>query len=95
MEHIYPAKELNMKYEDLSTHETFINNPELAWGFQTYLTKLYYDLDPHQGYYDLLNIAKNKFNDNYFVITSNVDSQFLKSGFNPEQLYEVHGSKRM
>ena len=38
--------------------------------------KLYYDLDPHQGYYDLLNIAKNKFNDNYFVITSNVDSNF-------------------
>ena len=91
----HPAAELNMKYEDLSTHETFVNNPELAWGFQTYLTKLYHDLDPHQGYYDLFNIASKKFNNNYFVITSNVDSQFLKSGFNPEQLYEVHGSKRM
>ena len=71
-----------MTYEKLSTHELFLENPSLAWGFQTYLTKLYQDLEPHQGYYDLLNICKNKFNNNYFVITSNVDSQFLKSGFN-------------
>ena len=46
----HPARELNMTYESLSTHEQFINNPELAWGFQTYLTKLYNDLAPHDGY---------------------------------------------
>jgi len=91
----HPAKELGMKYEDLSTHEMFIENPSLAWGFQTYLTKLYHDLDPHDGYYDLLKIAKNSFNNNYFVITSNVDSQFLKAGFDIDKLYEVHGTKRL
>ena len=91
----HPARELNMTYEQLSTHENFLEKPDLAWGFQSYLTNLYYKLDPHQGYYDLLNIAMDKFNNNYFVITSNVDSQFLKSGFNPEKLYEVHGTKRL
>ena len=91
----HPARSLNMTYEKLSTHELFLENPSLAWGFQTYLTKLYHDLKPHQGYYDLLNICKNKFNNNYFVITSNVDSQFIKSGFNEKQLYEVHGTKRL
>ena len=48
----------------------------LNWlgGDQTYLTKLYHELKPHQGYINLLDTAKNKFNSNYFVITSNVDS---------------------
>lgn len=91
----HPARELNMTYEQLSTHENFLENPELAWGFQTYLTRLYNELDPHQGYYNLLNIAQEIFNENYFVITSNVDSQFLKSGFDSEKLYEVHGTKRL
>lgn len=91
----HPARELNMTYEQLSTHENFLENPELAWGFQTYLTRLYHELDPHQGYYNLLNIAQEIFNENYFVITSNVDSQFLKSGFDSEKLYEVHGTKRL
>jgi len=91
----HPAKSMKMTYENLSTHELFLDNPALAWGFQTYLTKLYYELDPHQGYFDLLNICSNKFSNNYFVITSNVDSQFLKSGFDDKKLYEVHGTKRL
>jgi len=91
----HPAKELNLTYEKLSTNEQFLENPELAWGFQTYLTKLYHDLDPHDGYKLLLKMSKEKFNDNYFIITSNVDSQFLKSGFDEKKLYEVHGTKRL
>ena len=91
----HPARELNLTYETLSTHQTFIDNPELAWGFQTYLTKLYHQLEPHDGDKLLLNIAKKNFNNNYFVITSNVDSQFLKAGFNSKKLYEVHGTKRL
>lgn len=91
----HPARKLNMRYEQLSTHELFLNEPNLAWGFQSYLTKMYHNLEPHDGYKLLLNLAKNKFKDNYFVITSNVDSQFLKSGFSSDKLYEVHGTKRL
>tara|TARA_B100000886_G_C20419012_1_gene490580 strand:- start:313 stop:1212 length:900 start_codon:yes stop_codon:yes gene_type:complete len=91
----HPAKELNLTYEKLSTHEQFLENPELAWGFQTYLTMLYHKLEPHDGYKLLLKMAKEKFNNNYFVITSNVDSQFLKAGFDSNKLYEVHGTKRL
>ena len=29
------------------------------------------------------------------MITSNVDSQFLKAGFDDQKLYEVHGAKRL
>ena len=91
----HPAKELKLTYEKISTHEIFLDDPCLGWGFQTYLTKLYNDLDPHDGYYKLLDLATNKFKNNYFVITSNVDSQFLQSGFDEQRLYEVHGTKRL
>jgi NAD-dependent SIR2 family protein deacetylase len=91
----HPSQALNMRYEDLSTHELFMTSPEIAWGFQTYLTSMYHGLDPHEGYHILLAMAQKKFRDNYFVITSNVDSQFLKTGFSEQKLYEVHGTKRL
>jgi len=91
----HPSRTLNMRYEDLSTHELFISDPHIAWGFQTFLTSMYHTLDSHQGYSILLNMAQQKFKNNYFVITSNVDSQFLKAGFDDQKLYEVHGAKRL
>lgn len=45
---------------------------------------------PHEGFSILLEIAKKK--KDYFVVTSNVDGQFQKAGFNPDKLYEIHGS---
>lgn len=39
-------------------------------------------------YSELFNLVKDK---NYFVITTNVDAQFRKAGFNPERIFEVQG----
>ena len=44
---------------------------------------------PLHAYKDLLEIVKNK---NYFVITTNVDGQFIKSGFDKTKVFEVQGS---
>ena len=44
---------------------------------------------PLKAYKELLEIVKDK---NYFVITTNVDSQFLKSGFDEKKVFEVQGS---
>ena len=41
----HPARKLNMRYEQLSTHELFLNEPNLAWGFQSYLTKMYHNFE--------------------------------------------------
>lgn len=40
-------------------------------------------------YKDLYNIIKDK---DYFIITTNVDGQFLKGNFNKEKIFEVQGS---
>ena len=47
---------------------------------------------PHQGYYHLLQSLQQQFNNNYFICTSNIDGFFAKSGFDPEKIYEVHGT---
>lgn len=32
-------------------------------------------------------------NKDYFIVTSNVDSAFKRTGFNPEKIYELHGNR--
>ena len=44
---------------------------------------------PLRAYKELLEIVKDK---NYFVITTNVDGQFEKSGFEHDKVFEVQGS---
>lgn len=44
---------------------------------------------PLKAYQELLELVKDK---NYFVITTNVDGQFIKSGFDKEKVFEVQGS---
>lgn len=39
-------------------------------------------------YRELLELVKNR---NYFVITTNVDAQFRKAGFDPSKIFEVQG----
>lgn len=42
-------------------------------------------------YKDIFRLVKDK---NYFVITTNVDDQFYKSGFNKEKVFAIQGSYR-
>lgn len=44
---------------------------------------------PLEAYNNLFKIVKNK---NYFVITTNVDGQFKKAGFDQTRVFEVQGS---
>lgn len=44
---------------------------------------------PLKAYTNLFKLVKGK---NYFVITTNVDGQFEKSGFNHSKVFEVQGS---
>ncbi len=47
-----------------------------------------YDNDTNDSYKNLLNLVENK---NYFVITTNVDHLFIKSGFSKDRLFYTQG----
>lgn len=88
----YPALEkLGLSFEEMADPVWFSQNPHLAWAFYGHRLNLYRQTLPHQGFSQLLEIAKAKAH-GYFVFTSNVDGQFQRAGFAVERMVECHGS---
>ncbi|CAH0435562.1 Sir2 silent information regulator family NAD-dependent deacetylase [Clostridium neonatale] len=56
------------------------------WSRHIYYNR--YNVSPGKPYVDLLNMVRDK---NYFVITTNVDSQFMISGFQKEKIFAAQG----
>ena len=84
--------------EKLSLHEMsksdwFLNDPLFAWGFYSHRTQLYKNAQPHKGFCILKNLTKEYFNnDRYFYVTSNIDDQVYKAGFDELKIWQTHGS---
>lgn len=51
------------------------DNPHLFWGFYGSRLVMYRDKVPHEGFKIIKNIGE-KLNNNYFIVTSNVDGHF-------------------
>lgn len=88
----YPALEKSViSFEDIANPNSFNEIPSIAWGFYGHRLNLYRRTVPHAGFGILVNIGK-QLQHGYFVYTSNVDGQFQKSGVNPGNIFECHGS---
>lgn len=88
----YPMYEkLGLNFYDCANPIHFENDPHFGWGFYGHRLELYRKTIPHKGFSILLNWGE-KLVEDYFVITSNVDGQFQKAGFDPFKIYEIHGS---
>lgn len=92
MWHAYPELgKQRIDFTEIANPNAFKQHPALAWGFYGHRLKLYRQTLPHQGFY-LLKQLSEQLALPYFVFTSNVDGQFQKSGFDPDRIYECHGS---
>ncbi len=69
----------------------FLENPAYSWGLFGKRMEEYENTEPHQGFY-ILKSWIERFNLDYFVITSNIDSHFQKAGFKEDKIRELHGS---
>ena len=78
------------RYDEISSLKMWKTYPELAWGFKANFYNIMNNLQPHEGYHHLLKNLKEKYD--YFVCTSNIDGYFFRAGYNPNKIYEVHGS---
>lgn len=88
----YPvAKERCLSFEELANPYWFEHDPSLAWGFYGHRLNLYRETIPHEGFTLLRELCRSK-GDDYFVVTSNVDGQFQKAGFDANKICEIHGS---
>ena len=82
---------LRIGFSSIANPQAFAENPERAWGFYGHRLMMYRQTVPHLGF-RLLKELGEKLKHGYFVFTSNVDGQFQKAGFDPEKIYECHGS---
>lgn len=88
----YPALgRAGLGFMDVANPRAFGRTPELAWGFYGHRLALYRATQPHAGF-DILQRWARGMNAGATVFTSNVDGQFQKAGFDPERVYECHGS---
>ncbi len=88
----YPMYErLNLSFVQAANPEHFERDPLFGWGFYGHRTNLYRNTPPHRGF-SLLQDWIERYSLDHFVVTSNVDGQFQKSGFKEERILEVHGS---
>lgn len=89
---VYPALEAHgFSFCDIAQPESFASSPLLAWGFYGHRLALYRGTTPHAGF-GLLRQWADRRERGAFVFTSNVDGQFQKAGFSPNQIVECHGS---
>ncbi len=82
---------LGLSFVDAANPRHFERDPLFGWGFYGHRTNLYRETEPHAGF-DLLLDWAARFELKTFVVTSNVDGQFQKAGFDDQAVLEVHGS---
>ncbi len=78
-----------INYYDLMNPKAFKDQPELAWGLIGHLMEKYNSIKPHPGFFILKELLLQK---EYFIVTSNTDQQFQKTGFSASKIFEFHGS---
>lgn len=98
-----PVAKLGLRFHEMSNPEWFEKDAPLAWGFWSHRTTLYRAAQPHEGYAVLRKWATRadacadaaSGMKGHGVFTSNVDGQFLCSGFDARDVYECHGCTRL
>jgi NAD-dependent SIR2 family protein deacetylase len=86
-----PYRRLGLSFIEAANPAHFERDPAFGWGFYGHRTNLYRTTAPHRGFY-LLQEWADRYGQDIFVVTSNVDGQFQKAGFREDQILEVHGS---
>jgi NAD-dependent SIR2 family protein deacetylase len=86
-----PYARLGISFVECANPEHFNHDPSFGWGFYGHRTNLYRSTVPHEGFHIIRRwIERN--NADSFVVTSNVDGQFQKAGYDDRRILEVHGS---
>lgn len=88
----YPAlRHERFEFHEIASPQAFRARAQLAWGFYGHRLALYRSTVPHDGF-AILRRWIDAMPNGGFVLTSNVDGQFQKAGFDPARVVEIHGS---
>lgn len=80
-------------FVSLATARGFDDDPVKSWNFYIRRMMMYDSVLPHRGYL-LLRKMLDDLGKDRFVITTNVDGHFIRSGYDPGIIHEMHGDLR-
>lgn len=86
-----PYQRLGISFVEAANPAGFEGDPEFGWGFYGHRLGLYRATVPHRGF-AILRSWIESLGLEHFVVTSNVDGQFQRAGFDDDRVEEVHGS---
>lgn len=84
-------KEFNKGVTEIMTPQFIQEHPVFMWKRFSKGQARGRQIKPHRGYQILLHWIQ-RFQLDYFTVTSNVDGLFRKAGFEENNIYEVHGA---
>lgn len=76
---------------EVSNPAFLAENPLKAWQLYAQRMKMFSEHEPHEGFYIIKKWIETYFED-YFLLTSNIDSYFQRAGFAENKIRELHGS---
>jgi len=79
----------NYRAEELATPEAFNRNPEIVWEWYNWRRDIIGSKNPNPAHYACVNL-ENRYNDNFSIITQNVDGLHKKAG--SIRVCEIHGN---
>jgi NAD-dependent SIR2 family protein deacetylase len=87
----FPELVKNYGFTDMYTSSFYdFKTEEERWSYWAkHINYLCISMEATDTYKKLYELVKNK---NYFVITTNVDRQFIKAGFDEKRVFEIQGS---
>ncbi|MGD9162537.1 MAG: Sir2 family NAD-dependent protein deacetylase [Desulfobacteraceae bacterium] len=80
-------KGYRMQYEFIG-FENWTEGERWAY-WATHMNHVFFEFPPSPEYQKLHEIVKNR---DYYVITSNADGMFIKSGFDPDRVFQAQGN---
>jgi NAD-dependent SIR2 family protein deacetylase len=86
-----PYAKRGLSFAEAANPLHFQRDPSFGWGFYGHRCNLYRSTTPHEGFHILQRWIRRT-NAGHFIVTSNVDGQFQKAGFDESDILEVHGS---
>ena len=83
--------QMGLSLFDISNHSLFEVNPSLAWGHWITRQRNYLSIEPHYGYHIVYHWKKS-LRKQIRILTTNLDRQFARIGFEKNEIFEMHGS---
>ena len=88
-----PYRDLGLSFTRMADPIGFLTDARVAWGFYGHRRAMYRSTTPHRGF-GILSRWIDDAPEGGFVVTSNVDGHFHAADFDPDAIWEVHGTLR-